>query len=598
MRYRLPLLVYLFASTQIHAQVNQITTGLSIQGGTSDFNKTYFANSDMTLWVTDGTVAGTAAASQFMSEPSAAYLNGKVFFNGYDALHGIELWVSDGTVAGTYMLKDINPGVQSSSPGGSKNGFFQVGKYIYFKAFTNPYGEELWKTDGTEAGTQLVKDINPGTASSAPLLSRGGYKNYLDSTVYFIANDGVNGTELWKSDGTDAGTVMVKDISPGSASTIFASKPQFIRLDSLLFFTADDNVHGMELWRTNGTSSGTFMVKDVNPSGSSFDVNGELNHLVFKHTLYFHPDYWNILYATDGTTVGTQGVAALPSAELTRYGNNAVIYNDKFFFTGSDGSSFGQQIWESDGTPSGTHQFVSINNSSSASPTLLLPIIPAFKTSSGDGQTPYQHLFKGKYFFFIADNGVSGAEPWISDGTTGGTHLLKDINPGISSSFTSQDKERFFFTEDYLFMMAETDDAGEEPWVTDGTANGTYNLADVYPGVTGSNGRFLGMVNNNTVLFQANENSSNSDLFSIGFPVKPPAPTYTFTGNGNWSDASNWEDEAVPPAILPSGTEIIIDAPAGQQCVLNVPYTVPTGCKLTLRGGGPFIVEGNLMVTQ
>src|SRR5262249_58532624 len=89
-------------------------------------------------------------------------------------------------------------------------------------------------------------------------------------TLFFTANDGVNGEELWKSDGTEAGTVLVKDINPGSAFGYgYGSRPyELTAVGGTLFFTADDGAHGRELWKSNGTEAGTVLVKDNNPDNN------------------------------------------------------------------------------------------------------------------------------------------------------------------------------------------------------------------------------------------------------------------------------------------------------------------------------------------
>jgi trimeric autotransporter adhesin len=110
---------------------------------------------------------------------------------------------------------------------------------VYFAATAaDGTARELWKSNGTEAGTVMVKDIKPG-ASSSP-----SYITNVNGTLYFAANDGVHGTELWKSDGTEAGTVMVKDINPSGGSF----PEDLTNVNGALYFTADDGVHGPELW--------------------------------------------------------------------------------------------------------------------------------------------------------------------------------------------------------------------------------------------------------------------------------------------------------------------------------------------------------------
>src|SRR5262245_20137638 len=105
------------------------------------------------------------------------------------------------------MVKDINPGAIGSNPYPLVN----VNGTRFFTGKDCIQGSELWKSDGAAAGTVLVKDINPGANDSHPypLVNVNG-------TLFFAANDGVHGYELWKSDGTAAGTVLVKDINPGT----------------------------------------------------------------------------------------------------------------------------------------------------------------------------------------------------------------------------------------------------------------------------------------------------------------------------------------------------------------------------------------------
>src|SRR4051794_40581988 len=133
------------------------------------------------------------------------------FFGGHTSDGSdTELWKTDGTKAGTVLVKDIVPGLAGSDP----NNLTDVGGRLFFTARAPPAGLELWTSDGTDAGTVRVRDIRPGTADSAP-----ANLTAVGNTLFFTANDGTGGTELWKSGGTDAGTVLVRDLYAGSSSS-------------------------------------------------------------------------------------------------------------------------------------------------------------------------------------------------------------------------------------------------------------------------------------------------------------------------------------------------------------------------------------------
>ena len=178
--------------------------------------------------------------------------NAKSILEGFD----IELWKSDGTDARTVLVKDINP-TNSSNP----NLLADVNGALFFTADDGTNGRELWKSDGTEAGTVLIKDINSGEASS----NANNLRN-INGTAFFTADNGVNGRELWKSDGTESGTSLVKDIFAGNGSS---NPDNLTNVNGTLFFTANDGSNGTELWKSDGTESGTSLVKDINP-GSKF----------------------------------------------------------------------------------------------------------------------------------------------------------------------------------------------------------------------------------------------------------------------------------------------------------------------------------------
>ena len=287
----------------------------SIPQGLVNVNGTLFFNADdgthgQELWKTDGTqtvlvrdinTSGSSAPSDLTSA------GGLVFFTATDGSHGVELWRSDGTRGGTRRLTDIMPGSDSSNPGGLTNvngtlyfhpgvayppnqglwksdgttagtvlvtyALFQgtggpigIGSTLYFTAWDQAHGTEVWKSNGTAQGTLMVDDIYPSTGQSWATQFTD-----LNGTLFFSATDGVYGRELWKTNGSAIGTVMVKDINPGYEGSM--SLEPFAGVGGAgarLFFAADDGVHGFEIWESNGAPSGTVMMADINPSGSSY----------------------------------------------------------------------------------------------------------------------------------------------------------------------------------------------------------------------------------------------------------------------------------------------------------------------------------------
>ncbi len=268
-------------------------------------------------------------------------VNGTLFFTAYDSIHGTELWKTDGSTAGTKLVKDINQGSGSSFSQYIRD-FVNVNGTLIFVANDGTNGFELWKSDGTAAGTVMVKDIYPGTyvnfwgqtyvASSVPYALTD-----FNGTLLFTANDGTHGSELWKSDGTAAGTVIVDDINPGH----YSSRPEELtNVNGTLFFTANDGTHGTELWKTDGTAAGTVRVSDIYPGiGGSYikelmNINGTLFFTAEDDTHGFE------LWKSDGTAAGTSMVGDINPGSGNSYASNLTNVNGTLFFVASpDGKS-------------------------------------------------------------------------------------------------------------------------------------------------------------------------------------------------------------------------------------------------------------------
>ena len=151
---------------------------------------------------------------------------------------------------------------------------------VAFAADDGTNGRELWRSDGTLAGTVLVKDILPGAASSLSLFL---FARSVNGKYYFAADDGVNGVEPWVSDGTAAGTIPLGDLEPGPGDSLSGGNPEFIFFDGFVFFAAFNSGAGEELWRTDGTAAGTFQFQDICAGSCGSNLTGFtfLNPLVF-----------------------------------------------------------------------------------------------------------------------------------------------------------------------------------------------------------------------------------------------------------------------------------------------------------------------------
>ncbi|MDA1314713.1 MAG: hypothetical protein O2968_15370 [Acidobacteria bacterium] len=220
-------------------------------------------------------------------------INGTHLFRVADAATGSELRMSDVTAAGTVLLKDLNPGGASSTP----VPFRVLYGVLVFRAFEPATGIEVWKTGGSAAGTTIVKDIKPGAANSIPT-------RFIihDNVIYLTAADDSTGAELWKTDGSAAGSFLVKDINPG---TVRSSPTLITNSNGALFFSASLTATGTELWRSDGSTVGTVLFTDINSSPSSStpiiltNVNGTLFFSAPDST--FSRRLWN----SDRTEAGT-----------------------------------------------------------------------------------------------------------------------------------------------------------------------------------------------------------------------------------------------------------------------------------------------------
>ncbi len=222
-------------------------------GSNPDFQTLYPADNLYHLFSYDGTeVASTKPISGITSGPREfSVANDILFFIAGAPSYGNEYWISDGTANGTKMLKDINPGSASSyAPWlgfSEQSGVVYLNGTYYFSAIGPGQGHELWKTDLTEDGTTLIKDINTGAGDSYPY-------NFttIGSHVYFTAtSDGANYSS-WVTDGTELGTIKLVD-QLGSAFYQIGDQKYIVTRQ----YISESNKNLFKIWKTDGTLAGT-----------------------------------------------------------------------------------------------------------------------------------------------------------------------------------------------------------------------------------------------------------------------------------------------------------------------------------------------------
>ncbi len=261
------------------------------------------------LLKSDGTPSKTVLLS-----PSVYYNNylniieNTAFFVAGDVVNGYELWKSDGSVSGTTLVKDINPGLGGSYPGA----MIIYAKEVYFGATASDGATpSLWKSNGTESGTIKLADIDIWLSNK--VASSSIYFSVFNNLLYFSAVDYTNndGTVFWKTDGTVAGTQPVKDLNPSDNGLIVEGAKYLTVVNGMLYFTNEDGEHGRELWKSDGTASGTQLVKDITPGQDGSDMRrltsfgGKLyfnNLQMTEGAMRYH------LWTSDGTADGTYEV--------------------------------------------------------------------------------------------------------------------------------------------------------------------------------------------------------------------------------------------------------------------------------------------------
>lgn len=420
-------------------------------------------------WSSDGTEGGTISLGISLPNAySSCIMNGKFYGYGYNAGLGQTLMVeTDGTPEGTRSIFTIDGAFSQLNTSGA---IPLLQDKMLVRYFTEASGLELGISDGTDDGTLLLKDIREGEATSNPASF-----SVLNNKVFFLASDGQHGREIWVSDGTAEGTHLFKDARPGTgdALTVPGVGIGLLNTEGHIFYsgsTSSSDLLSADIWQTDGTSEGTSLSVDFPTSLVTYIGSAGGNY-------YF---WMNGKIVKAPSLQGPLVIVKDVSAEVSGFGSvtGGITLGDKvlFYLRGNGGGStvYGTEPWITDGTSEGTFMIKDIN--------------PGLPSSLG----PLQGIALDNVALFAATEGTNGTELWSTDGTPDNTFFVRDINNGTMGSqpseFTALDGKFYFFADDGIH--------GKELWQSDGTAEGTTMVFESVPGTE----------NSTTLLTRAGEN--------------------------------------------------------------------------------------------
>ncbi|RKH08019.1 hypothetical protein D7V97_20650 [Corallococcus sp. CA053C] len=343
---------------------------------------------------------------------------------------------------------DLRKGTEGSKP----EALVPVKGQVFYAADDGISGRELWVTDGDTAKARRVKDVRTGPSGSTPR-----FLTAVGRQLFFVADDGHHGPELWRTEGSAKDTVLVADLRPGSVGS---APDGLTAVGGRLYFTADDGVHGRELWVSDGTAKGTRLVQEFVPGPGSLFLD-ELTAWNGRLALVAYDDDSVTLWAVDGPSGRAQvffrGPAWTVLLALTPVGV------DRLFFLADVGVGEAD-LWVSRGQPSST---VRLRHFAGDYPSELTPLGDAvFFMAGAEG------------FFGEPGDRWFGGELWRSDGTTPGTRRVKDVRLGAEGSLPSG----LTVMDGQLYFAADDGVHGRELWRTDGSSQGTQLVQDLEPG--------------------------------------------------------------------------------------------------------------------
>ena len=355
-----------------------------------------------------------------------------------------------------WRVADINSGSTGSDPG--KGMSIVVGNVLYFGADDGSNGIELWAYNTSNTTTWLVEDIRPGSSSSNP---GSNMMQVINGVLYFNAVDGSTGQELWKHDPSTGTTSRVYDLNSGSSGSSIGLRMSMV-VGDVLYFSANDGSTGHELWAYNtSNSSNPWQVMDINSGSGSSDPGTYLENVV-GDTLYFSALGVTSVGASNGIELWAHNTSNLTTWEVANinywYQQGYpgmyldIVVGDTLYFSATDGTD-GHELWAHNTSNESTWQVADIANG-------------ATDSKPGDSMA----ILIGDTIYFDADDGNTGIELWAHDTSNHSTWQVADINSGASDSDVGEYMS--VSIGNTLLFSAEDGTNGRELWAHD-TLNGT-----------------------------------------------------------------------------------------------------------------------------
>ena len=402
----------------------------------------------------------------------------------------------------TWQVADIRTATSLGSLPGLHMKPLRIGDTLYFSANDGSTGHELWAYNLTNQSTWQVADIRSGSADSNP----GFYSSIvLGDTLYFSANDGSTGYELWAHKTSNGTTWQVANIRPGSSQSNPGSNMMHV-VNGVLYFNAHDGNKGLELWKHDPSTGTTSRVYDIN-AGSTGSSTGKYLNTVIGDVLYFSAndgstgsELW--AYNTSNSSDPWRVMDINSGSGSSNPGEYMqLLVGDTLYFSAHDGST-GQELWAHDTSNHSTWEVAEIN-------TWIM------MNGMGIGSNPGEEMAisVGDTIYFSAYEGSMGEELWAHDTSNHSTWQVADINTGSGNSGVGE--HLLAHIGSTIYFNAYHPNTGQELWAHNTLNKTTWQVIDIYSGTSGSvPGQRMDIVVGDTIYFDAWDGISNYELWA------------------------------------------------------------------------------------